>query len=98
MVFDAPLIYEWGTEGRFDRMVVVAADEEQRLIRVERRSGLQQREIRERMARQMDPEIKKARADYVVDNNGDLDDLAAQAETLWAELVRDNKGIIDRGE
>lgn len=98
VVFDAPLIYEWGTEGRFDRMVVVAADEEQRLIRVERRSGLQQREIRERMARQMDPEIKKARADYVVDNNGDLDDLAAQAETLWAELVRDNKGIIDRGE
>ena len=87
VVFDAPLIYEWGNEGHFDRIVVVNAEEEQCLSRVQQRSGLPVCEIRQRMARQMDPQKKKARASVVIDNNRSLAALAAQAETLWAELV-----------
>ena len=87
VVFDAPLIYEWGNEGNFDRIVVVDAEEERCVSRVQQRSGLPICEIRQRMARQMDPEQKKARADFVIDNNKGLDALAAQAEALWAELV-----------
>ena len=87
VVFDASLIYEWGSEARFDRVVVVDADEEIRVSRALARGGLQEAEIRERMARQMDPLEKKARADYVVDNNGSLGDLAVQANRLWGELT-----------
>ena len=87
VVFDAPLIYEWGNEGNFDRVVVVDAEEERCVSRVQQRSDLPVCEIRQRMARQMDPQEKKARADFVIDNNKDLDALAAQAEALWAELV-----------
>ncbi len=87
VVFDAPLIYEWGNEGNFDRMVVVDAEEERCVSRVQQRSGLPVCEIRQRMARQMNPKEKKARADFVIDNNKDLTALAAQAEALWAELV-----------
>jgi len=87
VVFDASLIYEWGSEARFDRVVVVDADEEIRVSRALARGGLQEAEIRERMARQMDPLEKKARADYVVDNNGNLGDLAVQANRLWRELT-----------
>ena len=87
VVFDAPLIYEWGNEGNFDLMVVVDAEEERCMSRVQQRSGLPVCEIRQRMARQMDPQAKKARADFVIDNNEDLTALAAQAEALWAEIV-----------
>ena len=87
VVFDASLIYEWGSEARFDRVVVVDADEEIRVSRALARGNLQEAEIRERMARQMDPLEKKARADYVVDNNGNLGDLAVQANRLWGELT-----------
>ena len=87
VVFDASLIYEWGSEARFDRVVVVDADEEIRVSRALARGGLQEAEIRERMARQMDPLEKKARADYVVDNNGNLGDLRVQANRLWGELT-----------
>jgi dephospho-CoA kinase len=87
VVFDASLIYEWGSGARFDRVVVVDADEEIRVARALARGGLQEAEIRERMARQMDPSEKKARADYVVDNNGNLGDLAVQANRLWGELT-----------
>lgn len=88
VVFDAPLIYEWGSEGNFDRIVVVDAEEERCVSRVQQRSGLPVGEIRQRMARQMDPHQKKARADVVIDNNAGLAALAAQAEALWAELNR----------
>ena len=87
VIFDAPLIYEWGNEGNFDRIVVVDAEEEQCVSRVQQRSGLPVCEIRQRMARQMDPQKKKARADFVIDNNGGLAALAVQAEALWAELT-----------
>ena len=87
VVFDAPLIYEWGNEGNFDRVVVVDAEEERCVSRVQERSGLPVCEIRQRMARQMDPQEKKGRADFVIDNNKDLTALAVQAKALWAELV-----------
>ena len=87
VVFDAPLIYEWGNERNFDLMVVVDAEEERCVSRVQQRSGLPAGEIRQRMARQIDPKEKKARADFVIDNNGGLDALAVQAKALWAELV-----------
>ena len=73
VVFDAPLIYEWGNEGNFDRIVVVDAEEERCVSRVQQRTGLPVCEIRQRMARQMDLQEKKARADFVIDNNKDLD-------------------------
>ncbi len=92
VVFDAPLIYEWGNEGNFDRVVVVDAEEERCISRVQQRSGLPVCEIRQRMARQMDPQAKKARADFVIDNNKDLTALAAQAKTLWVELIGTEQG------
>ena len=87
VVFDAPLIYEWRNEGNFDLMVVVDAEEERCVSRVQQRSGLPACEIRQRMARQMNPKEKKARADFVIDNNEDLVALAAQAKALWAKLI-----------
>ncbi|MXX38655.1 MAG: dephospho-CoA kinase [Gemmatimonadetes bacterium] len=92
VVFDAPLIYEWENEGNFDRIVVVDAEEERCVSRVQQRSGLPVCEIRQRMARQMNPQEKKARANFVIDNNKGLDALAAQAKTLWAELVSAAQG------
>ena len=95
VVFDATLIYEWGSESRFDRMVVVDADDEKRIERALARGGLQEQEIRARMAQQMDPSEKKAKADYIVENNGDLGDLEARAEALWIDLCNAQRSIGD---
>ena len=86
VVYDASLIFEWGREKLCDLVVVVDAAEELRIERVRQRSGMESGEIRERMARQMDPAQKKVRADYVIDNNGDLAALNQQAQGLWAKL------------
>ena len=59
VVFDAPLLYEWGIEGWTDRVVVVYADREIRIDRIIRRSGLSRIEVERRMALQMDEEDKR---------------------------------------
>ncbi len=86
VVFDAPLIYEWGIESWVDCVVVVDADRAVRIDRIMQRSGLMPDEIERRMDLQLDSNHKKNRADYVVDNSGSLQDLECRAEALWKKL------------
>ena len=85
VVFDAPLLYEWGIEAWTDFVVVVYADREIRIERIMRRSGLSRIEIERRMALQMDEEEKRERADFTINNSGDLDALHQQAASLWVQ-------------
>ena len=86
LIFDAPLIYEWEIQGWVAVVVLVDCEEEVRIQRVIARSGIERREIKRRMALQMDADEKKARADIVVDNNGDMAQLRERAHRLWLDL------------
>ena len=90
VVFDVPLLYEWGIQSWVNRVVVVRADREVRIARIEKRSGLERVEIERRMALQMEEEDKCALADYVVDNSGTLSSLAEQAQILWQQFKNNN--------
>ena len=50
-----------------------------------RRSGLSRIEIERRIALQMDEEARE-RADFTVNNSGDLNALHQQAASLWAQI------------
>jgi dephospho-CoA kinase len=78
---------------RFDRVLVVTAPEEIRIERyVERLSpeGWDEKiaaDARSRIARQLSDAVKVSRADYVLENTGDLVALRAQVEAVWKQLV-----------
>ena len=86
VVVDAALIFEWGDLQRFDVIVVVDAREELRIERLIRGGRISEAEARRRMACQMPVGEKTAKADWVVDNNGSLQDLRREAENLWHKL------------
>lgn len=86
VVVDAALIFEWGDLQRFDLIVVVDAKEEVRIERLTRGGMISEAEVRRRMACQMPVGEKTARANWVVDNNGSLQDLRRAAENLWPRL------------
>lgn len=86
VLFDAPLIYEWGIEDWVHCVVVVDAERPVRMERIKQRSGLLAEEIERRMDLQMDPVSKRARADFVVDNSGSEQALEEQADALWEQL------------
>ena len=85
VVHDIPLLTENGLADRFDTVVVVEADREIRLARLAAR-GMPRAEAEARMAAQANDAQRRAIADEIVRNDGDLDALARQIDRLWDRL------------
>lgn len=86
----APLLLEVGEARgrRVDRVLVMMAEEEERVRRVVERDGLTAQEVRERMAAQMPAEEQRRRADWVVDTTGGREIARRQLDAIWSELNR----------
>ena len=86
-----------GCRRRFDRLIFVKASEELKIARfVARAAGSKtlsdeerrafEAEARRRIARQIDDESKAAKCDYVLTNDGSVEQLHAQVDALWPVL------------
>ncbi|HEX6967122.1 MAG TPA: dephospho-CoA kinase [Gemmatimonadaceae bacterium] len=89
VVSDIPLLFERGLVGRFDRIVLVDAPRTLRLERLIRDRGLSPADAMHMIAAQMPAELKRARADYVIENTGTLDELQRRADEVWDALEHD---------
>lgn len=87
VVQDVPLLVETGAAGRYDLVVVVEAPAEVRVDRLARDRGMAADEARARMAAQASDAERRAAADVVLVNDGDLDALRAQVDRFWRERV-----------
>ncbi len=81
-----PLLVETGQQAAFDVVVVVDADPGIQLERIQSRDGLTPDQARARINAQADRAARLAAADFVIDNSGSRDDLAARVKELWALL------------
>jgi len=86
VVFDAALIYEWGVEADFDSIVVVNALMDTAIQRSATKLNTSKEEIRNRLSAQISAEEKMRRADHVIDNDGNLDELVDKATLMWSKL------------
>lgn len=86
VVCDIPLLFESHLVDRFDAIVLVDAPRPLRLERLVRDRGLRETEAMAMIAAQMPAELKRARADIVIDNDASLDALGQQADEAWASL------------
>jgi dephospho-CoA kinase len=86
VVLEATLLVETGGADRYDVLVTVEADPELRLRRAVER-GVDPESARARLAAQASSEARTARADYVLWNEGGLDQLRAQVDALHAALL-----------
>jgi dephospho-CoA kinase len=88
---------------RIDRIVVVTAPDEVKIARYVARvspagsgSDAGEANARQRLAHQIPDAVKAARADYVIDNAGDIALLRGQVEKLWQRLREEsNKSLQD---
>ena len=86
VVIDSPLLIEMGQHDDVDLLVVVSAPEELQVRRMVEGRGLEEHDVRRRLAVQLPLEDKAAQADVVLDNDGTLDELESQVDRLWDEL------------
>jgi dephospho-CoA kinase len=93
VVCDIPLLFEKGMADRFDRILLVDAPRPIRLERLLHDRGLQTTEAMEIIAAQMPAELKRARADFIVENGGTLTQLERRVQDLWSSLMRAANGV-----
>jgi len=87
VLVDVPLLIEVGVAHRFDKLVVVYANESVQVMRLMQRDGLSREEARQALSVQIDLREKAKKADFVIDNSGTPEETQAQVEKVWQELL-----------
>lgn len=89
VVCDIPLLFERGLVDDFDRIVLVDAPREVRLERLTKSRDLTETEAMAMIVAQVPAELKRARADHVIDNTSTVSDLEMRVGEVWEALERE---------
>jgi dephospho-CoA kinase len=88
VVIDAALLVELGDHREMDKVIVVTSTEAQQIERLRERDGLEREEARKILSSQMSHEEKLKVADFVIGNEGSLEETRRKAKEVFQELKR----------
>ena len=86
VVYDVPLLTEANVDHGYDLVVVVEADEPERIRRMVADRGMAEPEARRRLASQASDSERRAISDVVIDNSGTIGQTLAQVDAVWARV------------
>jgi dephospho-CoA kinase len=86
VILDFPLLAE-NPRKDLDATIVVDVDPEIAISRVVTHRGMNEADARARVARQASREDRLAIATHVIDNSGNPEDLEAEVDVVWSDLV-----------
>ena len=84
VIVEAALIYEAGLDKKLDAVVVIDADESERIGRVRKRDVVSEEAVRNRMDAQFAAKRKLEKADYIIYNNGTVEELESKVRFLYS--------------
>lgn len=84
-VLDAPLLFEVGLDESCDKVVFVDVPRELRLARARDR-GWSEEEFDAREKKQLPVDVKRSRADVIIDNSSSPEHAHAQVQRFWHSL------------
>jgi len=88
VVIDAALLVETGDYREMDELIVVRATEAQQMERLRERDGASLREAKQIVSAQIPLEEKLKVADFVIGNEGSIQETRRQAKAVFQELKR----------
>ncbi len=83
---DAALLIETGLNREMDAVIVVYADEDRRIQRSVKRDNITEADARQRSGAQMNLSEKAAMADFVIENNGTMEETRTKARDVFEGL------------
>jgi len=86
VICDIPLLFERNLIGEFDRIVLIDAPRPLRLERLVKDRNLRETEAMDMIAAQMPAALKRAGADFCVDNDSTVTALESKITEVWAAL------------
>jgi dephospho-CoA kinase len=93
VVNDIPLLFETMEPSRFDAIVLVDAPEPVRMQRLIQQRGLPAGDAARVIAAQLPAEAKRARAHFVIENDGSREMLRDRAWRVWRKLVSQARAL-----
>ena len=87
LVIDAPLLIETGLNKYCDVMVVVKVSRKKQIERAQKKSGLSGNDCLKRIRSQISVSRKVRLADFVIDNNGSLEETEEQVRKIWKKII-----------
>lgn len=82
-----PLLFEANLAARYDKVILVMADEEVQIARLAQRNPeLSKNEIVKRIKSQIPQQEKAKKADYIIDNSGTIENTRQQLEKALQKL------------
>lgn len=94
IIYDAPQLFESGSDILCDKVVCVIASKEQRIERVKKRDNMPQSDIENRISVQYSDEFFTEKSDYVIENNSTLEDLLIRVNEVIDEIERLHNGSL----
>lgn len=85
---EAALLVETGSYKLLDKLIVVTAPADVRITRVKQRDNISEQEITARMQHQLNEADKIKLADFVIQNDGDLEHLKHQVSDIHQRLLK----------
>ena len=84
VIVDAPLLFESGFDRKCDIIIAVIADRAIRISRIVKRDGISVQRAELRIDNQIGDDQLKGKSDYVIYNNGDVEEL----EVSVSEIIK----------
>lgn len=87
VVVEAALLFEAGWDSLVEEVWATDSPEQMVIERLKNRNGLSEDEARKRISSQMDRSERLGKADFVIDNSGDVAGLESAVRELWDRRV-----------
>ncbi|MBN2284200.1 MAG: dephospho-CoA kinase [Deltaproteobacteria bacterium] len=87
IISDIPLLIEVGLQRHMDATILVYASPAVQVRRIMDRNGYSREEAEDRLRAQMNIDDKVHLCDFVIRNEGDLDETQRQVDAVWKELL-----------
>lgn len=86
VIYEVPLLFEGNLQEWLRPVILVACDVKTQTARLQKRDHLTVADAEKHIAAQMSLKDKRRLADYVIENNGSLEDLERQTRQILEEL------------
>ncbi len=87
IISDIPLLFEVGWQDAVDVIVLIYVSRDMQIRRLVTRNGYSLPEAEERLNAQMPIDDKVLRADFVINNEGPLDETSKTVNNVWKSLI-----------
>lgn len=84
--YELPLLFEKNLQDDFDEIILLASKRDTQKKRLLQKSHISEEEIEMRLKNQMSTEEKRKKADFIIENEGSLEELKNKTKTLLKEI------------